>query len=77
MEGNLRKIIDIVAATLSSPNVSENSELGDPREWTSLTHVEILIALEDAFHTKIPLTHLPRLTSIKKIDEYLREKGNS
>ena len=75
MASQTEKIIDIVKTAISSSQVSANSEMGDPREWTSLSHVEILLELEKVFQIKIPLTHLVRLTSIKKIDEYLQEKG--
>ncbi len=70
----LEKIIEFLKTVLKISDINELSEMGSPPQWNSLAHVEILIELEKKFNLHIELHQLPQLSSVKKIDLFLKNK---
>lgn len=60
---------DIIAATLKIPigSINEDSADGDIAAWDSLGHVNIMMALEQAFDIDLEVEEFAELTSIPAI----------
>lgn len=45
----------------------------DNENWDSITHIEIIVSIEEAFNIKIKPEDIPHLTSMSSIVEKVRE----
>lgn len=70
---NIEEIIKILKIVLKTNEIDENSEMGSPPQWNSLTHIAILLAIEAKLKIKIELHNLPLLTSVKKIYLFFKD----
>ncbi len=64
------KIIDILS-TLFDKEVDENCSVENEGLWDSITHLEIIVTIEEEFGVKIPQEKIPQMTSVKNILEVL------
>ncbi len=58
---------------ISLVNNSFNYNKNKPAEWTSMTHIALILSLEKEFDLKIPYSILPELITYNKIVEYICE----
>lgn len=67
------KVLQILVEKLKTPVelVTDKDECG---AWDSVTHLEIIMELEQAFNVRIPLEDMPKLTSGKEIVEWLSRR---
>ncbi|MBQ3101500.1 acyl carrier protein [bacterium] len=69
------KIIDII----SSVSKLTNQELIEKKEveklWESITHVEIVVALEEEFDIMFEQDEIASMTTVSKIIEIVRSKA--
>jgi len=63
------KVIKIIADTLEVPvdEISTDTEIGEPIEWDSLHHVQIIANLEEAFQVKITQDMIMDLEDVSDI----------
>jgi acyl carrier protein len=67
------KIIKIVSSNIGVP-VDQESKMEDYIEWDSLNHVKIISSLQNELKIKIPPEDIDKLTSVKKIIDYITSK---
>ena len=60
------KLLDILAAILGE-TVNENCSSETMESWDSLTHIEIIVTVEEEFGIKIPQAKIPELRSYKSL----------
>lgn len=54
----------------------ETATINNTKNWNSLTHMNLMIAVSDEFsNKKITDTYYPKLTSFKLIIKYLNKKN--
>jgi acyl carrier protein len=68
---------EVVARVLHEPidKIDDATSRQSLRSWNSLCHVELIIALEDAFGVKFSRKEISELTTVERIRISLREKG--
>ena len=65
------KLLDILAAVLGGA-VDENCSAETMEAWDSLTHIEIIVTVEEEFGIKIPQGKIPELKSFKSLLETIK-----
>jgi acyl carrier protein len=60
---------------MPSADVPEDASTQVLSEWDSLSHIELMLALEMEYGVQIPSDVLPELLSLDAIEAYLREQG--
>lgn len=73
-----RDLIKIISESLNLKNnqVNDEIEMQNTKEWDSLNHVKIIIALSKKFNVKIQTSDYDKLTSFKSIKNFLNKKIN-
>ncbi|MAT92329.1 MAG: hypothetical protein CME59_06985 [Halioglobus sp.] len=73
------KLRDIMSTTLSLPAsaIQETSTMDDIEEWDSLGHVNIMVALEQAFDLYMDVEDFAELDSVPAILGYLEAENVS
>lgn len=73
------KLRDIMSSTLSLPAsaIKETSTMEDIEEWDSLGHVNIMVALEQAFDLYMDVEDFAELDSVPAILGYLEAENVS
>ena len=66
------KIIDIISTILNT-SLDENCIYETENLWDSITHIEIIVAIEEEFGVHIPEDKIPYMTSVKNILEVLED----
>lgn len=71
------KLREIMAATLELPEdaITETSDMSDITKWDSLGHVNIMVALEQAFDLYMDVEDFAELDSVPAILQYLENEG--
>ena len=54
--------------------IDEKTDMQNTKEWDSLNHVKIIIALSKKFNIKIQTSDYDKLISIKSIKNFLNKK---
>ena len=69
----------VIASVLGIPleRVTDDLEFGGLREWDSLTHVNLMLALEGALQTKIDADCMIALTSVRAIRAFARQQSGT
>ena len=65
------KLLDILT-TILGKNVDENCSAETTESWDSLTHIEIIVTIEEEFGIKIPQEKIPELKSFKSLLETIK-----
>ena len=65
------KLLDILTAVLGE-TVDESCSAETMEAWDSLTHIEIIVTVEEEFGIKIPQGKIPELKSFKKLLETIK-----
>ena len=65
------KLLDILT-TILGENVDENCSAETMEAWDSLTHIEIIVTIEEEFGIKIPQKKIPELKSFRSLLETIK-----
>ena len=65
------KLLDILT-TILGETVDENCSTETVETWDSLTHIEIIVTVEEEFGIKIPQEKIPELKSFKSLLETIK-----
>ncbi len=68
-------VIAILRQTLATDAVSADSSMGNPRNWDSLSQLQVMLALESRLDAQIAAELFGELTSVRAILDYLAEEG--
>ena len=68
------KIIKTVGEVLKT-EVNEKTTQKNCDKWDSLTHIHIMIALEEAFQLSFEPEEIARMTSIRSIEQTIKDIG--
>lgn len=60
------KLLDILT-TILGEKIDENASSDTVETWDSLSHIEIIVTVEEEFGIKIPQEKIPEATSFKKL----------
>lgn len=71
------RIAEVIATSLQLDASAITDELGFNAvpQWDSMAHINLMLALEDAFGVSIPDDDLVELTDVRAIRAYLQGKG--
>jgi acyl carrier protein len=69
-----KQLQEVIAATLKVPpeKITETTVHDDIAAWDSLGHVNLMIALEQAFDVYLDVEDFPELNSVPAITRYLQ-----
>jgi len=69
------RVATIVAETFAIPRDDVVADLGYGviESWDSVGHLDLLLALEQSFGFKMTTELIPRLTSVRAIEQYVLE----
>jgi len=59
----------------SADDITVASTMRNTDGWDSLSHIRLIVAIEDAYGLKLDENDMIRMTSAKEIIEVLRNKG--
>ena len=62
---------------LSPEQAAGDLRLGDPPQWDSMGHMELLVAIENEFQVRFPAQQIAALTSVDRIAEAIRAQSKS
>ena len=62
---------------LSPAQAAGDLRLGDPPQWDSMGHMELLVAIENEFQVRFPAQQIAALTSVDRIAEAIRAYSRS
>ncbi len=68
----------VIATTLKVPphKITQGTRNEDIAEWDSMGHVNLMIALEQAFDIFMDVEDFPNMVSVPAILQYLAEHGH-
>lgn len=67
-----KKLIEIFSLVFGKEFTKEdNLSMENFEDWSSLKHIELIVALEEYFEVSIKPENIPELTSKEKIIDYL------
>jgi acyl carrier protein len=72
-----KRLRQVVADTFNVPleQVPEDAEMGALEPWTSLGHLELMMAVEMEFRVKIPSDAMLDLVSLPALQDFLTSQG--
>ncbi|EAI3821519.1 acyl carrier protein [Campylobacter coli] len=73
MEKQFYEILENILETKVNENTNINME--NCKNWTSLTHIDIIMSLEEEFDIKFNKNELSQLTSQNKLLKTIKEKS--
>ena len=74
IDKDLYKIIS-ESLNIKIEKIDEKTDMQNTKEWDSLNHVKIIIALSKKFNIKIQTSDYDKLVSIKSIKIFLKKKN--
>jgi acyl carrier protein len=71
------ELIDLIAETLDVPGseLDEDSGLGTHAAWTSLRHVQLILAIEESYGVSLSHQEIRGMASVHSIRKVLHAKG--
>ena len=66
---------NILSEVLSQNNICLDDSIHTIDEWDSMLHMELIIALEKSYSTRVEPEDIVTLTNVKSIQDYLNNKG--
>ncbi|KAA8482918.1 acyl carrier protein [Arcticibacter tournemirensis] len=76
MKNKIRTILSEVSG-LPESNFADEARDFTAAEIDSMEMMEVIVKIEDVFNTTIPESDIRKLTSIRRIEKYLRDIGIS
>ena len=76
MSATLDKVIGVVAAVLQVPPATVNAQSSpdDLSAWDSMHHLQIILALEDAFAMKFAAHEIDQLQTVAALSDALERR---
>ena len=74
IDKDLYKIIS-ESLNIKIEKIDEKTDMQNTKEWDSINHVKIIIALSKKFNIKIQTSDYDKLVSIKSIKIFLKKKN--
>lgn len=74
MEG-IKKILEEIFR-INGTNITPETKMEDIDSWDSLTHMEMIVELEDTFGIEFTADEIMEMTIVGKIEEIVRGKIN-
>lgn len=74
MKNKIRNILSEVSG-LPESNFADETRNFTATDIDSMEMMEVIVKIEDVFNTTIPESDIRKLTSIRKIETYLRDIG--
>ena len=70
-------LLDVMHKVFSLPkdSISNESSMENIENWDSLTHLQLVTSIEDAFNIKIDVSEIIDMTSVSAIIGILKNKG--
>jgi acyl carrier protein len=65
------QLLDILNTVLHE-DVDENCSAENTETWDSLTHIEIIVTVEEVFGIKVPQEKIPELKSFKSLLAFIK-----
>ena len=71
------RVRKVLASTFQLPDdaVHDGMAYSDSKEWDSLNHINLMLALEEAFGISIADDDIVELTNVGAIERYLAQRG--
>ncbi|GCE07674.1 acyl carrier protein [Dictyobacter aurantiacus] len=71
------KVEELVAKIMQVPlsTLQDSSGPATLKAWSSLKHIQLVAALEEAYGVKLNAYEMQRLTSLAKVRRILQERG--
>ena len=63
------------ALRLEITEITDEIKMSERPEWDSLSHMEVIVALEEEFHTSFSLDEIVEMNSVARIIGALKEKN--
>jgi acyl carrier protein len=79
MSGVVDRVMDVAAAILNVPRgtLTEQSSPSDIESWDSMQHLQIILALEEAFGMKFSAAEIDKMQSIGAMATALEQRQGS
>jgi acyl carrier protein len=76
-ESDMTRLHEVVAEVLRQPigTISDETSQKTAGSWDSLRHIELVMAVEDAFEVAFPPAEVSTMTSVAAIRQLLLRKG--
>ncbi len=75
MEQKIKEIMANVFG-ISPDEIPENADSSDTKEWDSLKHMTLILALEEEFGIEFDEQQIVEMTSFKKLLDVIQGKAN-
>lgn len=76
MKNDVNRLLVIFRETLDNDDISfEEDSLEPIEDWDSLAHVQLMLAIEEAFDVTLSTDEMAKMTSVPAILSVLRQKG--
>lgn len=74
----MEKIRKIIAETfkIKESEITPQTNMKDIDSWDSLTHMELIVSLEDEFEIEFTADEIMEMTDVEKIEKIVGEKVN-
>lgn len=75
----MEKIRKIIAETfkIKESEITPQTNMKDIDSWDSLTHMELIVSLEDEFEIEFTADEIMEMTDVEKIEKIVGEKINA
>ncbi len=74
----MEKIKKIISETfqIKESSITPQTNMQDIDSWDSLTHMELIVSLEDEFSIEFTADEIMEMTDVEKIEKVVGEKVN-
>ena len=75
----LEKVLNVTSKIIKVPvgQLSDKSSMGNPYNWDSVAHVQLIVELESVFKVSFEFDELEHIVSVKAIVDSLKKKGDN
>ncbi len=73
----LNRVLRVTSKIIKVPvsHLSDESSMGNPYNWDSVAHVQLIVELESVFKVSFEFDELEHIVSVKAIVDSLKKKG--
>lgn len=69
------RVLSVFTTVFGWAELGPESSVDNLEGWDSLSHVNLVLALEDTFEVRFSPAEIVELTSVKKVEDQLKRKG--
>lgn len=75
LKNNTEKLINVLSQVLNIPanKINDNTDQEDVASWNSLAHLNLILAVEEAFNIRFNTAVIPNLTNVAAFKQELRK----